>query len=136
MIDVEDGFGRPAKAAQDRPEVGKDEKEVVFQRQGLRRDFDQPRNRRARYLVAETGLEPPLLVRQSPIIANGGMATFLSHNCNLSMLSLFVGEEPSTQQFTEIFGKSGWKLESVSTLTPVLDRFIFGGVPDPSWPNK
>ncbi|KAI7942897.1 hypothetical protein MJO29_012741, partial [Puccinia striiformis f. sp. tritici] len=87
----------------------------------------------SRLLIAETGLEPPLLDRQSPILANGGMATFLSHNFSLAMMTLFNGEERSTQQFTEIFGKAGWKLESVSTLTTVLDRFIFEGVPDPSW---
>ncbi|KAI7945060.1 hypothetical protein MJO28_010755 [Puccinia striiformis f. sp. tritici] len=87
----------------------------------------------SRLLIAEIGLEPPLLDRQSPILANGGMATFLSHNFSLSMMTVFNSEERSTQQFTEIFGKAGWKLESVSTLTTVLDRFIFEGVPDPSW---
>ncbi|KAI9613116.1 hypothetical protein H4Q26_010394 [Puccinia striiformis f. sp. tritici PST-130] len=87
----------------------------------------------SRLLIAETGLEPPLLDRQSPILANGGMATSVSHNLNLSMMTLFNGEERGTQEFTEIFGEAGWKLESVSTLTTVLDRFIFEGVPDPSW---
>ncbi|KAI9619094.1 hypothetical protein KEM48_006373 [Puccinia striiformis f. sp. tritici PST-130] len=70
----------------------------------------------SRLLIAEIGLEPPLLDRQSPILANGGMATFLSHNFSLSMMTVFNSEERSTQQFTEIFGKAGWKLESVSTL--------------------
>jgi hypothetical protein len=49
------------------------------------------------------------------------------------MMTLFNAEERSKQDFADIFESAGWKLDSVSTLTTILDRFIYEGVPDPSW---
>ncbi|OAV97714.1 hypothetical protein PTTG_01121 [Puccinia triticina 1-1 BBBD Race 1] len=87
----------------------------------------------SRLLIAETGVEPPLLDPNSPILTNGGMAAFLSHTYCLSMMTVFNGEERSKQDFANIFNSAGWKLESISNLATILDRFIYEGVPDPSW---
>ncbi|EFP75151.1 hypothetical protein PGT21_028166 [Puccinia graminis f. sp. tritici] len=86
-----------------------------------------------RLLIAETGVEPPLIDQQSPILSNGGMAASLSHTYCLSMMTVFNAEERSKQDFDDIFKSAGWKLDSVSNLTTILDRFIYEGVPDPSW---
>ncbi|KAA1077580.1 hypothetical protein PGT21_012358 [Puccinia graminis f. sp. tritici] len=86
-----------------------------------------------RLLICETSLEPGLIEPDSPLLSNGGMATSLSHHYNLIMLSLFNAEERSREDFQELFALSGWKLQSVTTLTTFLDRFIFEGLPDPAW---
>ncbi|OAV99020.1 hypothetical protein PTTG_02436 [Puccinia triticina 1-1 BBBD Race 1] len=87
-----------------------------------------------RLMICETTLEPPLLDRNSPILLNGGMATHLSHNFNITMLIMMNAEERSTETFSEIFDQSGWKLQSVSPLaTVLLDRCIFEAVPNTFW---
>ncbi|PLW20704.1 hypothetical protein PCANC_07411 [Puccinia coronata f. sp. avenae] len=87
----------------------------------------------SRLLIAETKVAPPLFDRQSPLLSNGGMAADSSHTSSLLMLTLFNAEERSTEEFADIFSSAGWKLDSVSTLNTVLDRFIFEAIPDPCW---
>jgi len=86
-----------------------------------------------RLLICETSLEPPLIDPNSPLLSNGGMATSFSHHYNLIMMSLFNAEERSQEDYEELFALSGWKFQSVTTLKTILDRFIFEGIPDPSW---
>jgi hypothetical protein len=86
-----------------------------------------------RLLICETCLEPALVDPNAPLLSNGGMATSFSHHYNLIMMSLFNAEERSQKDYREIFVLSGWKLQSVTTLETFLDRFIFEGIPDPSW---
>ncbi|PLW19622.1 hypothetical protein PCASD_18185 [Puccinia coronata f. sp. avenae] len=86
-----------------------------------------------RLLICETCLEPALVDPNAPLLSNGGMATSFSHHYNLIMMSLFNAEERSQEDYREIFVLSGWKLQSVTTLETFLDRFIFEGIPDPSW---
>jgi len=71
--------------------------------------------------------------RDSPVLSNGGMASFESFSRNLAMLTFFNGEERTQKEFEELFHQSGWLLQSVTPLATLSDYFILQALPDPSW---
>lgn len=85
-----------------------------------------------RLLVCEMSLEPPILDPNSPILSNGGMASFISYALSLTMLTSFNAEERDKEEFAKIFLASGWVLQETSSLAS-LNRFLFEGVPKPDW---
>ncbi|KNZ44406.1 hypothetical protein VP01_919g2 [Puccinia sorghi] len=84
-------------------------------------------------LICETTLSAPVVERDSPILSNGGMASFGSHSRNLTMLTVLNAEERTQKEFEELFHQSGWFLQSVTPLATLSDYFILQALPDPSW---
>ncbi|KNZ61772.1 uncharacterized protein VP01_135g8 [Puccinia sorghi] len=84
-------------------------------------------------LICETILSAPVVERDSPMLSNGGMASFGSHRGNLVMLTLFNAEERTQKEFEELFHQSGWLLQSVTPLATLSDYSILQALPDPSW---
>jgi len=84
-------------------------------------------------LICETTLSAPVVERDSPVLSNGGMASFESFSRNLAMLTFFNGEERTQKEFEELFHQSGWLLQSVTPLATLSDYFILQALPDPSW---
>jgi len=84
-------------------------------------------------LICETMLSAAVVERDSPMLSNGGMASFELHRRNLTMLTLFNAEERTQKEFEEFFRQSGWLLQSATPLATLSDHFILHALPDPSW---
>lgn len=84
-------------------------------------------------LICEVALSPPQVEGDSPLLSNGGMASYASFARNLAMMTLLNAEERSPEQFVEMFRSSGWIFQEAIPLATLADYFIFHCLPDPAW---
>ncbi|MBW0493402.1 hypothetical protein O181_033117 [Austropuccinia psidii MF-1] len=84
-------------------------------------------------LLCETKIDPPLVEKGSVLLANGGMATSISHYFDVTMMLVCNSRERSLREYKELLEKSGWKFENLVQLTTISQKYIFKAVPNSDW---